>query len=159
MRIATFSSFRRVSALALLAASVTACGSKDAAPDDAKIEAPAERTLYERLGGQEAIVAVVDDFVGNVAADTLINGFFANTDIPRLKTLLVQQICAATGGSCTYTGRDMKTTHAGMGVTADRFAALVADLVKTLNKFNVPQKEQDELLALLGPMQGDIVTR
>jgi len=66
-----------------------------------------ERTLYERLGGPDAIVAVVDDFVANVAADQRINGFFAKTDIPRLKRLLVEQICAGTGGPCT--GRDMKS--------------------------------------------------
>ncbi|MGQ0652520.1 MAG: group I truncated hemoglobin [Betaproteobacteria bacterium] len=118
-----------------------------------------EKSLYERLGGQKAIVAVVDDFVGNVAADGRINGFFARTDIPRLKRLLVEQICAGTGGPCTYTGRDMKTTHAGMGIAPVHFNALVEDLVKTLNKFNVPQKEQKELLAILGPMQQDIVER
>ncbi len=119
----------------------------------------AERSLYERLGGQTAIVAVVDDFVGNVAADPGINGFFANTDIARLKRLLVEQICAASGGPCTYTGRDMKTAHAGMGVQDMHFGALVGDLVKTLNKFKVPEKEKNELLAVLGPMKSDIVSR
>ena len=64
-----------------------------------------QKSLYERLGGQGAIVAVVDDFVGNVAADNRINKFFGKTDIPRLKRLLVEQICAGTGGPCTYTGQ------------------------------------------------------
>jgi hemoglobin len=118
-----------------------------------------EKSLYERLGGQSAIVAVVDDFVGNVAADNRINKFFARTDIPRLKRLLVEQICAGTGGPCTYTGRDMKTAHRGMGLTDTDFNSLVGDLVKTLNKFNVPAKEQNELLAILGPMKKDIVER
>jgi hemoglobin len=118
-----------------------------------------EESLYERLGGQKAIVAVVDDFVGNVAADGRINGFFARTDVARLKRLLAEQICAGTGGPCTYTGRDMKSAHAGMGVTPAHFDALAEDLVKTLNKFNVPQKEQKELLAILSPMQKDIVSR
>ena len=115
--------------------------------------------LYDRLGGKPAITAVVDDFVANVAADTRINGFFAKTDIPRLKTLLVEQICAGSGGPCTYTGRDMKTAHANMGVNDADFGALVEDLVKTLDKFKVPQREKDELLAILGPMKADIVTR
>lgn len=119
----------------------------------------AAQSLYERLGGQTAIVAVVDDFVGNVAADPGINGFFAKTDIARLKRLLVEQICAASGGPCTYTGRDMKTAHAGMGVQETHFGALVNDLVKTLDKFNVPEKEKNELLAVLGPMKSDIVSR
>src|SRR5262245_63540215 len=68
-----------------------------------------KRTLYERLGGRPAITAVVDDFVGNVARDRRINRFFANANAPRLKRLLVQQICQASGGPCVYTGRDMKS--------------------------------------------------
>lgn len=116
-------------------------------------------TLYERLGGQPAINAVVDDFIANVAADQRINRFFANADVPRLKRLLGEQICAGAGGPCTYTGRDMKAAHAGMGVGDPHFDALVEDLVKSLDKHKVPIKEQQELLALLGPMRKDIVTR
>ena len=119
----------------------------------------AEATLYERLGGQNAIVAVVDDFVANVAADARINAQFANTSIPRLKTLLVEQICAGTGGPCKYTGRDMKAAHAHLAITDADFGALVEDLVKTLDKFKVPAKEKGELLGILGPMKSDIVTR
>ena len=115
------------------------------------------KSLYDRLGGQPAIVAVVDDFVGNVAADARINARFANANIPRLKQLLVEQICAGTGGPCKYTGRDMKSSHRGMNITDAQFNALVEDLVKTLDKFNVPKKEQGELLAILGPMKPDIV--
>lgn len=115
-------------------------------------------SLYDRLGGKPAITAVVDDFVGNVAADKRINGFFARTDIPRLKGLLVEQICAGTGGPCIYTGRDMKAAHAGMGVSDAHFNALVEDLVKTLDKFKVPQREKEELLGILGPMKADIVS-
>ena len=119
----------------------------------------ADKSLYERLGGKPAITAVVDDFVGRVAADPRINGRFATTDIPRLKMLLVEQICQASGGPCTYTGRSMKATHAGMGVSSADFDALVGDLVATLNKFKVPEREKNELLAALGPMKGDIVER
>ena len=114
-------------------------------------------SLYERLGGQPAIVAVVDDFVGNIAADNRINRFFANADAVKVKRLLVEQICAGTGGPCTYTGRSMLEAHKGMGVKDADFAALVEDLVKTLNKFNVPQAEQTELLSILGPMKSQIV--
>ena len=119
----------------------------------------ADKSLYDRLGGKAAITAVVDDFVGNVAADNRINAFFAKTDIPRLKRLLVEQICAGSGGPCTYTGRDMKTAHMGMGVADAHFNALVEDLVKSLDKFKVPAKEKNELLGVLGPMKTDIVTR
>ena len=118
-----------------------------------------QASLYQRLGGYPAIQAVVDDFVGNVAADKRINRFFAKTDIARLKRNLVDQICNGTGGPCIYTGRDMKSAHVGMGVKSSHFDALVQDLQKTLRKFKVPKKEQGELLAVLGPMKSDIVTR
>ncbi|MBA3740384.1 MAG: group 1 truncated hemoglobin [Chloroflexi bacterium] len=114
-------------------------------------------TLYERLGRKDAIGAVVDDFVARCAADDRINGKFARTDIPRLKRMLIDQVCMATGGPCTYQGRDMRETHDGMAVTAGEFDALVEDLVATLDRFGVGKEEQEELLALLGPMRADIV--
>ena len=118
---------------------------------------PAPPSLYQRLGGQQAITAVVDDFVANVAADKRINRYFRKADIPHLKMALVDQLCQATGGPCTYTGGSMREVHHGMKITSKAFDALVQDLVKTLNKFNVPQPEQQELLGLLGPMKTDIV--
>jgi hemoglobin len=114
-------------------------------------------TLYERLGGGAAITAVVDDFAARCAADDRINPKFARTDIPRLKAMLVEQISAATGGKVKYTGRDMRETHQGMGVTAGEFDALVEDLVATLNQFAVPEKTQTQLLDILGPLRPDIV--
>jgi hemoglobin len=114
-------------------------------------------SLYERLGGLDAINAVVDAFVGRCAADGRINGKFARTDIPRLKANLVDQVCAASGGPCTYSGRDMRTTHDGMAVTAGEFDALVGDLVATLDQFGVGETEKAELLGALAPMRGDIV--
>ena len=116
-----------------------------------------DQSLYQRLGGKEAITAVVDDFIGNVAGDANINKRFAGANIPRLKTMLVDQICAASGGPCTYTGKDMVSAHKGMNITDGEFGALVGDLVKSLDKFKVPAREKGELLGLLGPMKGDIV--
>ena len=141
--------------------SVTGCNTMDSTsgPTMTKSTAMADKSLYERLGGKPAITAVVDDFVGRVAADSRINGKFANTDIPRLKMLLVEQICQASGGPCAYSGRSMKATHAGMGVSSGDFDALVGDLVATLNKFKVPEREKNELLGALGPMKGDIVEK
>lgn len=118
-----------------------------------------QRSLYQRLGGMEAITAVVEDFVGNVARDKRINRFFAKTDIPRLKRQLVAQICAGSGGPCVYRGRSMKDAHRGLGIRNRHFNALVQDLVKSLDKFNVPAREKGELLALLGPMRRDIVEK
>jgi hemoglobin len=114
-------------------------------------------SLYERLGGLDAINAVIDSFVALCAADDRINPKFERTDIPRLKKMLVDQVCEATGGPCTYTGRSMRETHDGMGVTAGEFDALVEDLVATLDEFDVPKAEQDELLAVLGAMREEIV--
>jgi len=117
-----------------------------------------EKSLYDRLGGKDAITAVVDDFVANVAADARINAFFANADIPAFKVKLVDQICEATGGPCKYTGKSMKESHTGMNVKEEHFNALVEDLVKSLDKFKVGEKEKGELLGALGSMKGDIVT-
>jgi truncated hemoglobin YjbI len=114
-------------------------------------------TLFERLGGKAAISAVVDDFAANVLGDPRINKKFAKTDAPRLLANLKDFVCFATGGPCQYKGLDMKTSHKNMGTTAGEFNALVEDLVKTLNKFKVPQKEQNELLSALAGLRGDIV--
>jgi hemoglobin len=141
--------------LAGLLLGLAGCNTTDSAGGKAMTDA----SLYDRLGGKPAITAVVDDFVGRVASDSRINGKFANANIPRLKTMLVDQICQASGGPCTYSGRDMKTAHAGMGISGDEFDALVGDLVATLNKFKVPEREKNELLGALGPMKGEIVER
>jgi hemoglobin len=116
-----------------------------------------QASLYDRLGGKPAIEAVVGQFLQNVVADDRINGFFANVDAADLQMKLVDQICEASGGPCNYTGRDMATTHKGLGITDDHFNALVEDLVAALDQFNVPEREKNELLGALGPMKGDIV--
>ena len=147
--------------LAVLACIAFGCGGKPAQSTKAPIKsaAPAKGgELYERLGGQRAIIAVVDDFIGRVAADGRIKLRFANTDIPRLKSLLVEFVCMATGGPCRYSGQDMETSHAGMELVDEEFNALVEDLAATLDKFKVPAKEKQELLGALGPLQPRIVT-
>lgn len=116
-------------------------------------------TLYSQLGEKAGITKVIDTFVGNVAKDSRINGMFAATNIPRLKMLLVDQVCEASGGPCKYTGRDMKASHAGMGVNRTHFNALVEDLQAALSTEGVPFGVQNELLAVLAPMYRDIITR
>ncbi len=136
---------------------LTACAS---APSDTPSSAPATPTLYQRLGGREAIKQVVDDFVANLAADPRVNARFKGLDaakMAKLQTDLADQICDVTGGPCAYLGRDMKTVHAGMKITEAEWNATVEDLVKTLNKFKVGPKEQQELLSALGGMKKDIV--
>ncbi len=119
-------------------------------------------SLYSRLGGIDAISAVTDQFLANVAADNAINARFAATvaNPARLELLrhnLIDQICEAAGGPCKYKGKNMRDAHKGMNITQAEFNALVADLVAALNKFKVPEKEKSELLGILGPMQSDIV--
>ena len=126
-----------------------AAGSAGAAADT--------RSLYDRLGGKDAITVVVGDFVANVVADDKIKHYFANTDLKEFKAKLVDQVCEATGGPCKYTGKDMKTAHTGMKLTEDDFNALVGDLVKALDQHKVPERDKNELLGKLGPMKGDIV--
>jgi hemoglobin len=141
----------------LIAAAIALAG---CAPPMATGPTPApapQATLYQRLGGQPAITAVVDDFVANVAADNRINRFFAHANIPHLKMSLVAQICQATGGPCAYTGPPMRAVHHGMQISDADFNALVQDLQTSLAKFKVPPAEQQELLGILGPLKGDIV--
>jgi hemoglobin len=118
-------------------------------------KAPA--TLYERLGGKAAIEVVVDAFIKNVGADDRINHRFALADFGRLRGHLVDQVCAATGGPCTYRGGDMKTVHKGQRIDEAAWAALVEDLVKALDGAGVPAQEKGELLGALAGMHDDIV--
>jgi hemoglobin len=99
----------------------------------------------------------VNDFTARALADPRIKQKFARSDGARLVSMLVEQVCAATGGPCKYTGRSMKAAHAGMGVTEGEFAALVEDLTASLVHLSVPEAERKELLAILGTMKGDIV--
>jgi len=122
------------------------------------------KSLYDRLGGKNAITAVVDEFVGRVAADKRINAFFMATAsdpkrLAKFKSNLVDQICEASGGPCKYKGKDMKSAHAGMGVGEADFGALVEDLSAALDKFKVGAAEKNDLLGALGPMKKDIVTK
>ena len=116
-----------------------------------------EASLYERLGGVDAITAVVRAFVDRGGKDDRINQKFARTDLDRLVKEFVDQVCEVTGGPCTYTGRSMTQAHTNMGVTDGEFDAFMEDLVATLDDFEVGKAEQDELLGLLNPLRGEIV--
>lgn len=119
-----------------------------------------ERSLYLRLGGYDAIAAVVDDFMGRLGNDPMLMRFFvghSNDSKMRIRQLIVDMICHATGGPCYYTGRDMKVTHKGLGITEQDWDASVKHLVATLDKFKVPKKEKEELLTMVGGMKSDIV--
>ena len=127
------------------------------APPPQASKPPPSGKLFDRLGGKPAIEAVVDEFLARVAADERINAGFAGSNVPKVRQRLVELICQASGGPCVYSGRDMKTAHAGMGITGAQFDALAGHLVEALDKFKVPEKEKGEILSLVGPMKTDIV--
>lgn len=150
---------RTLFVLGLLTFAISMMGCKEEEADPVTAVTP---SLYDRLGKVEAITAVVDKFLTNVAADTVINAMFAGTvaDPSRfnaLRTNLINQIGQAAGGPQKYTGKTMVAAHTGMNISVAQFNALVGDLVAALDHFSVPAKEKNELLGLLGPMQNDIV--
>jgi hemoglobin len=147
---------RTIGTVVAVAALVAGCASGGMQSDSMSME---KKSLYDRLGGKPAITAVVDDFIGNVAGDARINKRFATADIPRLKMMLVDQICQASGGPCIYKGASMKDAHKGMKITDAEFNALVEDLVKSLDKFKVGAQEKNDLLGALGGMKPDIVNQ
>ena len=115
------------------------------------------KSLFDRLGGLDAINALTESWVARVGGDDRANGKFVRTDIPRLMKEVADQLCEVTGGPCTYTGRTMQDTHAGMKTTAGEFEVVMQHLGATLNELNVAKPEQDELVELLRPMRDDIV--
>ena len=133
------------------------CAATQARAADPATPPPTRTTLYDRLGGGPALAAVVDDLLGRAVVDRRISAKLANADLTRLRTHLIDQLCAATGGPCRYLGRDMKTAHLGMGITGAEFDALEEDLRQSLARFKVPAREQAELIGLLAPMKKDIV--
>ncbi len=124
--------------------------------------APSGPSLYTRLGGYDAIAAVSDDFIARLAADKQLARFLvgmSDNSKARLRQLVVDQLCQATGGPCIYIGRDMKTSHKGLGITGSDWDLTVKALIASLDKFKVPQKEKDELLAIASSLKADIVEK
>jgi hemoglobin len=122
-----------------------------------------EKSLYDRLGGVYAIATVVDDFIDRVVDNNILNANPAIKEardrVPRagLKYRVTEMVCQATGGPCKYTGRSMKEAHKHLNITEKEWDALVVDFKASLNKFHVPEKEQNELFAIVGSTKKDIV--
>lgn len=114
---------------------------------------------YQTFGAKPGLTKIVDDFVDIVLADKRIQNHFDDSDIPRLKELLVEQFCSLTGGPCKYTGRDMKSVHKNMEVNNAQFNALAEDLQIAMEKAGISSLAQNRLIAKLAPMQKDIVTK
>ena len=141
---------RRVALAVSLAVVVTTLFAAEAQPP----------SLYKRLGGYDAIAAVTDDFIARLASDKSLSRFFvghSKDSLGRIRQLVVDQLCAATGGPCVYIGRDMKSAHQGMGITEADWNTSVGHLVATLEKFKVPEKEKNELLGAVSSFKKDIV--
>ena len=118
------------------------------------------KSLYQRLGGYDALAAVTDDFIGRLASDKDIGRFFvgaSDDSKKRIRQLVLDQLCAATGGPCIYIGRDMKTVHKGLKITNKDWDASVKHLTATLDKFKVPKKEKEETLGAIASLKKDIV--
>lgn len=119
--------------------------------------------LWDRMGGEKAVRAVVKDFLVTSATNPRVN-FTRGGKYPidakgleRLEQAVVEMVSSATGGPLKYTGRDMKDAHKGMGITDDEFSAMTADLAASLRKFMVPPAECSELLAIVEGTKKDIV--
>ena len=133
-----------------------------AAPAFAQQPAPQAPTLYKRLGGYDAMAAVTDDFLRRLTADLSFARFFSghSTDsLKKIRQLIVDQLCAATGGPCVYIGRDMKTAHAGLGISEKDWDTSVRYLTATLDELSVPAKEKSEVLAAISGLEKDIVEK
>lgn len=123
-------------------------------------ESDVERSLYERLGGYDAVSAVVDDFAAKLFDDPVVGArFFGMSDDSRegFRQKNKNLVCAATGGPCQIISRSALQTHTGLGIKASEFNIVAGHLVDTLNKFGVPEREHNELMAIIGSLRPDIV--
>ncbi|MBL8300396.1 MAG: group 1 truncated hemoglobin [Rhodanobacteraceae bacterium] len=135
----------------LIAIVLAACA---AVPEKKSVDSNA---LYSRLGGAAGVEAVVDAALRRIHGDLRINIFFEKSDLADVRRLLIEQICAATGGPCTYSGRSMEEAHSGMNLTDQDFDIFVEDLVAAMTEVKVSPELQQELLALFGPMRPQVV--
>jgi hemoglobin len=120
------------------------------------------KTLYARLGGYDAIAAVADDLLSRLISDRLLGRFWAHRGedgVRREKQLLIDFLCAGSAGPLYYTGRDMKTSHKGMGISGSDWQAFIGHLNATLDKFSVPTQERSEVLSFVENTKADIVEK
>lgn len=119
----------------------------------------AQDTLYIRLGGQAGVVRIVEEAVTLFIADDRVKADFDNINPIRLKARLTEEICKLADGPCVYHGRSIAVAHAGLDVNRAKFNAVAEDLQAAMDRVGTPYRVQNQLLALLAPMQRDIVTR
>ncbi len=118
---------------------------------------PAAPTLYEDLGGNDGVTAMVDAFLDRLAADPVVIDTFANTDMLEFRRLAIQHFCEISDGGCHYEGRNMRDAHAGLGIDARQFNAVVNNLMQAMDDVAVPQGVQNRLLGRLAPLYRDVL--
>lgn len=133
----------------VLCLALGACSQKPQAPDQ----------LYQALGAQAGLEQLVDGLLLEIEQDEQIVHHFQDTDIPRFRLLLIEQLCELSGGPCTYTGATMQESHTGFQISQADFDNLVAHLMKVMQQQKIDIKAQNQLLALLAPMYQDVVYR
>lgn len=141
----------QVAATSAVASSAPAA---DPAPRD-----PALKGVFDDFGGKPGLVLLMNDFMDNLVADPRTKPYFENADRKHIKSELVDQFCVILDGPCTYTGKDMKASHAKLGLDRANFDALVEDLQVAMNKHNIPFRSQNKLLAKLAPMHREVETK
>ena len=147
----------------LLGLGCTAVEVSEPLAEEAQAEETSEPSLYDRLGGAYNIASVVDDLIERLSVDEILNANPAIKEArdrvpkPGLKFHLTAMICQAAGGPEQYTGRSMKESHLHLNITDTEWEAMKADFKETLDKFQVPEKEQNELFAIVESTKGDIV--
>jgi len=116
-----------------------------------------EATLYDRLGGEDAVSAVVDEFYGRVLGDDQLTEYFEDADVDELRAHQTAFLSAVTGGPVEYTGESMREAHAHLDLTEGDFARVVDHLEASLRAFDVPDEAVDEALAAVAALQGDVL--
>ncbi len=114
-------------------------------------------TLYDHLGGQEGISAIVDRFIYEISFSKTVVPHFAKSDLDRFRSKMIEQICYLSNGPCEYTGDTMMNVHGGMNITEDEFNQTVDLLINAMNHQQVSLAAQNQLLAILAEMRADII--
>ena len=121
-----------------------------------------QQSLYQRLGGYDAIASIAHDYFGRIRSDPQFSrytGGRSQDSLKRARQFLVEQLCALTGGPCVYIGRDMKTAHGGLGITKQDWDASMKHLAESIDRQKVRQKEKEELLMIVAAYEKDIVEK
>lgn len=144
--------------LVMAGCAATRAETRPEAPAAQQAAAPAEdtRPLFDRIGGMKGVEFVVDGFMSRALDDETMSYMWAGTDLPRVRQRIIDLICVGTGGPCTYTGRDMAAAHKHLHITGVQFDTLVGHLVEAMHQGKVPEREQGEILSILGPMKAAI---